>query len=93
MAIDLNHHLCEAGYMTATVAEQIRFRLRIRGDLPMPAERRAIREAAGISRQEFAQVVGVTPAAIGHWERGSRTPSGAYLDRYVEAIRALRDAA
>lgn len=79
--------------MTATVADQIRSRLRVRGDLPTPTERRAIREAAGLSRQELADAIGVTPAAVGHWEQGKRTPSGIYLDRYVEAIRTLREAA
>ena len=78
---------------TATVAEQIRSRLRVRAALPTPTERRAIREAAGLSRLELAEAIGVTPGAVGLWELGKRMPSGVYLDRYVEAIRTLREAA
>lgn len=81
------------GYMPTTVAEQIRSRLRVRNELPQPDVRRALREAAGLSQQEIADAVGVTRAAIGHWETGTRTPRGVLLDRYVDAIRALRDAA
>ncbi|MFI0964655.1 helix-turn-helix transcriptional regulator [Streptomyces sp. NPDC021080] len=79
--------------MTATVAEQIRSRLRIRVDLPSPDERRELREKAGLSQQELADVVGATRQAVGHWEAGNRTPRGKLLDRYVEAIRVLREAA
>ncbi|MEH0587396.1 helix-turn-helix transcriptional regulator [Streptomyces sp. B21-106] len=79
--------------MTATVAEQIRSRLRIRVDLPSPDERRGLREKAGLSQQELADVVGATRQAVGHWETGARTPRGELLARYVEAIRTLREVA
>jgi transcriptional regulator with XRE-family HTH domain len=79
--------------MTATVAEQIRSRLRVRLELPEPAQCRTLREKAGLSQQEIANAVGVTRAAVGHWENGTRMPRGVLLDRYVDAIRALRDAA
>ncbi|MDH6141008.1 transcriptional regulator with XRE-family HTH domain [Kitasatospora sp. GP30] len=81
--------------MTATsVAEQIRARLRVRNGLPNPDERRRIREAAGLSRRELADAIGVTRQAVGHWETGARqTPRGQLLDRYVAALRALQEAA
>lgn len=79
--------------MTATVAEQIRSRLQVRRDLPEPAERRELREKAGLSQQELADVIGTTRQAVSHYEAGLRTPRGALLDRYVEAIRTLREAA
>ncbi|WP_079049421.1 helix-turn-helix transcriptional regulator [Streptomyces torulosus] len=79
--------------MTATVAEKIRSRLRVHLDLPPPDERRELREKAGLSQQELADVIGATRQAVSHWEAGLRTPRGVLLDRYVEAIRTLREAA
>lgn len=91
--VDLSHQVWLHGYMAATVAEQIRSRLRVRHDLPSPDERRALREKAGLSQQELANVIGATRQAVSHYENGLRTPRGTLLDRYVEAIRALREAA
>ncbi|MEU0971332.1 helix-turn-helix transcriptional regulator [Streptomyces sp. NPDC005917] len=78
--------------MTAT-ALRVRARLRLHQDLPAPEERRAIRQAAGLSQGELAEAIGVTRQAVSHWEAGTRTPKGAFLERYVSAIRTLRDAA
>ncbi|MFF4356897.1 helix-turn-helix transcriptional regulator [Streptomyces sp. NPDC001604] len=78
--------------MTAT-ALRVRARLRLRQDLPDPAERRAIRKAAGLSQGELAEAIGVTRQAVSHWEGGTRTPTGVLLDRYVSAIRTMRGAA
>lgn len=77
--------------MTATVTERIRIRLRVHFDLPSPAQRRALREAAGMTQGELASIVGASRAAIGHWEAGIRSPRGAKRDRYVEALRELRE--
>lgn len=79
--------------MSEPVADLIRARLDVHADLPEPAERQRIRKAAGLSQAELARIVGVTTAAVGHWETGKRsTPRGPILDRYVEALRALREA-
>ncbi|MFF6939986.1 helix-turn-helix domain-containing protein [Streptomyces lavendulae] len=77
--------------MTST-AEKIRSRMQVRRDLPNPEQRRALRESAGLSQQELANAIGVTHQAVSHWEAGIRTPRGAVLDRYVDALRALREA-
>lgn len=78
--------------MQSTVADEIRSRLGIRCNLPDPAECREAREAAGMSQQEIAQIVGVSKQAVSHWEAGIRTPRGALLYRYAEAVRALQGA-
>lgn len=75
-----------------TVTEAITRRLKLRSDLPEPAERRSLREAVGLSQQEIADIVGVTRNTISGYELGVRAPQGAHLDRYVEALRALREA-
>ncbi|MEV3846881.1 helix-turn-helix transcriptional regulator [Streptomyces microflavus] len=77
--------------MTATVAEKVRSRLQVRLDLPCPEQRRELRESAGLSQQELADIVGVTRQAVSHWESGIRTPRGPVLNRYIDAIRALRE--
>lgn len=64
----------------------------LRQELPAPDQRRAIREAAGLSQGEVADAIGVTRQAVGHWEAGTRTPKGALLERYVSAIRTMREA-
>ncbi|MEU0253274.1 helix-turn-helix transcriptional regulator [Streptomyces sp. NPDC006184] len=78
--------------MNAT-ALRVTARLLLRQDLPAPEERRAIRQAAGLSQGELAEAIGVTRQAISNWESGARTPKGSHLERYVTAIRTLRSAA
>jgi DNA-binding transcriptional regulator YiaG len=58
--------------------------------LPTPAERRAIREAAGVAVEELAAVVGVSPAAVYTWEVGTRTPGRKVRDKYAAALALLR---
>lgn len=79
---------------TQQIAELVSERLRVHADLPSPAERRRLREASGLSQAELARIIGVSTAAVGHWETGARSnPRGPLLDRYVSALRALREAA
>jgi transcriptional regulator with XRE-family HTH domain len=51
-----------------------------------------IRRAAGVSLAEAAAVIGVTRQAVSLWENGGRRPRGENLDRYVELLRALKQA-
>ncbi|MGW2584520.1 helix-turn-helix domain-containing protein [Streptomyces virginiae] len=78
--------------MTDT-ADRIRVRLHVRRCLPPPPERRELRKATGLTQQELADAVGVTRAAVSHWEKGVRTPRGELLDRYVDALVAMKEAA
>jgi DNA-binding XRE family transcriptional regulator len=80
-------------HMAATIAEAVRFELRIHRDLPPPAERRRLREEAGMSQQKLAEIIGVTRQAICQYESGKRAKPRNPLvrQRYVEALRALRE--
>ncbi|MEU2993525.1 helix-turn-helix transcriptional regulator [Streptomyces griseoincarnatus] len=79
--------------MTTSVADTIRsFRLAC-PELPDRSERRAIREAAGLTQAQVATAVGVSPQAVALWESGRRTPRGHYLSRYAEALRTMRELA
>jgi transcriptional regulator with XRE-family HTH domain len=55
--------------------EELLQRLRARRQLPVPAERRRIRIAAGASLRDLANALGVSHAAVADWERGA-TPRG-----------------
>lgn len=77
--------------MTETVAERIRSFRHVRPELPAPAERKAVREAAGLTLAQVASAIGVTPQAVGLWESGHRTPRGSLLGKYAEAISAMRE--
>lgn len=50
---------------------------------------RKIRKAAGITQQQLADQVGLTPAAIGHYETGRRQLGLADARRLVAALNAL----
>ncbi len=67
---------------------------RARRELPPPAERRQIREGAGLSQIDVARVLGVTREAVALWELGRRTPRPdkalgyiALLDRLAAEVR------
>ena len=72
--------------MTATEAVIVRARHRLRAT---PATARVMRQEAGLSQQDVADVLSVTRAAVSRWERGSRLPSG---PRAVDYIRFLKRA-
>jgi transcriptional regulator with XRE-family HTH domain len=78
--------------MRGTPGDKVREHLRILRDLPDPAERRRLREAAGMSQQALADCVGVSRAALSTWERGTREPATDALYAYVEALNAIRGA-
>ena len=76
--------------MSATL-QTLSDRVRYRQELPPPSARRMLRQAAGVSLQDIADVVGVTRQAVATWEDG-RTPRGQSLPRYLEVIETLRRA-
>ena len=58
--------------------------------LPVPAQRRAIRQSGGLSQGDLAVDLGVTRAAVSRWETGDRTPRGDLLVAYAELLERLR---
>jgi len=52
--------------------------------------RRMIRERTGLSQGDIALPLGVSRAAISHWERGEREPRGARLDAYLALLERLQ---
>jgi transcriptional regulator with XRE-family HTH domain len=51
-----------------------------------------LRIAAGLSQSEVAATVGVTSAAISHWENGRRVPRGQAARRYAQLLDSLASA-
>ncbi|MFF7199141.1 telomere-associated protein Tap [Streptomyces sp. NPDC088197] len=61
------------------------------GDLPPPAERRRLREAAGLSQTQIATALGTRREAVGNWEAGRtepRPPQRAAYARLLEGLAA-----
>jgi transcriptional regulator with XRE-family HTH domain len=50
-----------------------------------------IRELAGLSQQEIAGLVGVTPAAVSRWEAGDRRPTGERALSYGRVLRRIAE--
>jgi DNA-binding transcriptional regulator YiaG len=57
--------------------------------LPVPAERKRIREMAGVSQAALAAAVGTSVPAVSRWESGKRAPRDTYLARYLEVLQQL----
>jgi transcriptional regulator with XRE-family HTH domain len=54
---------------------------------------REIRKAAGVSQAQVAAELGVQRVTVARWETGLRKPSPRLLERYVELLEQLREAA
>lgn len=65
-------------------------RVRSRRTLPLPAERRRIREAAELSLRDVAEVLGVSHTAVASWEAGAtpREHRAAYA-RLLEELQRI----
>lgn len=72
--------------------ERILERIRMRRTLPSPEKRREIREAAGLTLQDLADAIGVTPATIHYWEQGTRNPRPEHITAYTAALDAMATA-
>ncbi|WP_327310105.1 helix-turn-helix transcriptional regulator (plasmid) [Streptomyces sp. NBC_01298] len=60
-------------------------------ELPAPAERRRLREAAGLSQEQIAKVLQARREAVGNWETGRtepRPPKRAAYARLLEGLAA-----
>jgi DNA-binding transcriptional regulator YiaG len=60
-------------------------------DLPPPAERKRLREAAGLSQTQIASALGTRREAVGNWEAGRtepRPPQRAAYTRLLEGLAA-----
>jgi DNA-binding transcriptional regulator YiaG len=64
-------------------------RLRAEQSLPAPAERKSVREGAGVSKRAIALELDVSPMTIGRWESGDRHPRGDMAVRYGELLTEL----
>ena len=84
--------MTEATETREALADYVRSRAELarRAELPAPAERRRIREAAGVSQQQVADELGVSATALSYWERGTWTPT---LENAVAYRRILDELA
>lgn len=61
--------------------------------LPTPSMRRALRESAGLTLMQVADLVGVSSKmTISRWERGAQTPRGTDRVAYSRLLRKLTEA-
>lgn len=77
--------------MTTDVAFAIAARMELSAvRLPEARKRTAIRQAAGLTRSQLAEVLGVTRQCVYNWESGRRHPRGEHLQQYHQALDAMR---
>ena len=73
--------------------DRVIYRARARRQLQTaPAIARALREQAGLTQKDVAEVLGVSRAAICRYEKGDRTPRGERAVRYLEILRRACEA-
>lgn len=66
--------------------------LRLEGKtLPSPSMRRAIREEAGLTQGELAQLLGVARNTVSRWEQGLHEPRAGHRRAYAGALRRMSD--
>ena len=58
-------------------------------EYPKAGGRRRLREAAGLTQYELAEIMGVTQVAISHWEQGEREPQGRFRYKYFATLAVL----
>jgi len=76
--------------MTTIGGDELLQRLRSRRGLPVPEERRKIRDGAGASLRDVGDALGVSHTAVAAWESGA-TPREHYAAyaRLLEELRRL----
>ena len=60
-------------------------------DLPPPAERKRLREAAGLSQSQIATVLGTRREAVGNWESGRTEPRPPQRAAYARLLEGLAE--
>jgi transcriptional regulator with XRE-family HTH domain len=73
----------------STPLDTILSEARRRRALPEPALRRLLRERAGLSQAEVADVLDVSRPAVTRWESGQREPRSAVRGAYAELLERL----
>ncbi|NEE28979.1 helix-turn-helix transcriptional regulator, partial [Streptomyces sp. SID7982] len=58
-------------------------------DLPTPAERKRLREAAGLSQAQIAKVLEARREAVGNWETGKTEPRPPKRAAYARLLEGL----
>ena len=77
---------------TEQLIQRLRDHRRMVAALPEPSERRAIRERAGATQRDIADILGVSRATVAHYEAGSKNPrSGERLNSYLSLLQSLGD--
>ena len=76
--------------ITPDRAEALLEQLRSRRQLPVAAERRRIREAAGVSLRQLAAAIGVSAMAVVRWETGAQPRDPAHVRAYSYLLEELR---
>ncbi|WP_143671304.1 helix-turn-helix transcriptional regulator, partial [Streptomyces sp. Ru87] len=62
-----------------------------RDDLPEPAERRRLREAAGLSQAQIASALDTRREAVGNWESGRTEPRPPKRAAYARLLEGLAE--
>lgn len=85
--------MTEATETRGPLADFVRSRAELAraAELPAPAERRRIREAAGVSQQQIADELGVSHMAVSYWECGKWTPTLENAIAYRSLLGQLAD--
>ena len=52
---------------------------------------RAYRKLKHFTQQEFARVMGVSVAIVGGWERGTREPTDAQVQKIMSILKVTRE--
>jgi transcriptional regulator with XRE-family HTH domain len=74
--------------------ERILKKARERKRLPEPVVRRLLREQAGLTQQQEADIVGCSRVEVTRWESGLRSPGPKFLRAYQALLdRLAREAA
>lgn len=63
--------------------------VKARRAMPCPADRRRIRERAGVSQRAIGELIGTSGQAVANYEGGRRLPRGRTLIRYVDILVTL----